>query len=115
MTHHQMLYLNNYINEHVSRSISTEELADLLRIPTYRFSRSFRQAFGKSPHFFVTGIRMENAKKKLSEGDSSILQVALSVGYENPSHFTRVFKKFYGLAPSDFQKSQEEINEQREL
>lgn len=60
----------------------------------------FRQRTGLSIGEFVRKLRMEKALELIESGECSILQVALSVGYSNPSHFSAAFKRFYGRLPS---------------
>jgi AraC-like DNA-binding protein len=50
----------------------------------------------------VRKLRMEKALELIESGENSILQVALSVGYSNPSHFSAAFKRFYGRLPSSY-------------
>ena len=45
---------------------------------------------------------MEQAKKLLKETDKSILHISNEIGYENPSKFSRAFKKYYGILPSKY-------------
>jgi AraC-like DNA-binding protein len=62
----------------------------------------FRQRTGLSIGEFVRKLRMEKALELIESGECSILQVALSVGYSNPSHFSAAFKRFYGRLPSSY-------------
>jgi AraC-like DNA-binding protein len=62
----------------------------------------FRQRTGLSIGEFVRKLRMENALELIESGECSILQVALSVGYSNPSHFSAAFKRFHGRLPSSY-------------
>ena len=58
---------------------------------------------GYAPHRYILLRRIERAKQKLRDTRLSILEVALDVGFRNPSHFARVFRKFVGTSPSHFQ------------
>ncbi len=60
----------------------------------------FRTLLGCTIGEFVRRKRMEKALELIEAGKYSMLEIALFVGYANPSHFTAVFKKFYGHAPS---------------
>jgi AraC-like DNA-binding protein len=62
----------------------------------------FRQRTGLTIGEFVRKLRMEKALELIESGENSILQVALSVGYSNPSHFSAAFKRFYGRLPSSY-------------
>ncbi|WP_161788446.1 helix-turn-helix domain-containing protein [Desulfonatronum thiodismutans] len=60
----------------------------------------FRNRTGLSIGEYVRKLRMEHALELIESGKCSILQVALAVGYSNPSHFSAAFKRFHGRLPS---------------
>jgi AraC-like DNA-binding protein len=63
--------------------------------------RTFRRDVGLSPHAYLTQIRVEAAKKLLSEG-ASIVDVASDIGFTDQSHFTRHFKRITGVTPGQY-------------
>ena len=56
---------------------------------------------------YIVKQKMHYAKKLLDEGNLTILEIAYEVGYENPSKFSKVFKKYYGMLPSKFKNEKE--------
>ncbi|HOV41306.1 MAG TPA: helix-turn-helix transcriptional regulator, partial [Oscillospiraceae bacterium] len=52
----------------------------------------------------LTSLKMENSKKLLSSTNMSIFQIAECNGYESPDHFSRTFKKTYGISPRQYRK-----------
>ena len=50
-------------------------------------------------------VKMRKAKALLQDPLNQIQDVAYEIGYENPKHFTRAFKKYYGISPTDFRKN----------
>ena len=54
-----------------------------------------------TPHAFVTEHRLMVARDRLLRGDTSVTEIALSVGFSNISHFRRLFRRRYGLTPAD--------------
>jgi AraC-like DNA-binding protein len=60
----------------------------------------FLTAFGDTPRRWLNGLRMQRAIELLRDG-SNIGETAFCLGYEDPSHFSREFKKHYGFAPSE--------------
>jgi AraC family transcriptional regulator len=89
----------DYINDHLDRDLSLVELAALAHIsPTY-FASLFKQATGWAPHQYVIYRRIECAKQLLCQGELSIAEISAKVGFANPGHFSRHFKKLVGVTP----------------
>ncbi|WP_018752898.1 helix-turn-helix domain-containing protein [Paenibacillus sanguinis] len=94
-----------YIEDHLNESISRSELADIAGIHPDHFSRMFKKQTGTSPKEYITRLRMEKAKSLLAKSPASIMEVARSVGFEDPYHFSRRFKQMVGIAPSAYMAS----------
>jgi AraC family transcriptional regulator len=88
-----------YIRAHLSDVITLDNLAGAVSLSPYHFARSFRATTGMTPHAFVTEHRLMVARDRLLRGDASVTGIALSVGFSNISHFRRLFRRRYGLAP----------------
>ncbi|HEX8089322.1 MAG TPA: helix-turn-helix transcriptional regulator, partial [Blastocatellia bacterium] len=56
------------------------------------------------PSLYHINLRMEEARRLLRETKMSVIDVALEVGYANPSHFARLFRRETGLSPSDYRR-----------
>lgn len=96
-----------YIQEHYSeRDIKNEKLAAMCGIGNAHFRALFKQHLNQSPIAYLNMQRIERAKELLRSGLVSVSQVAGSVGCSNPYYFSRVFKKYTGLSPTDFLKQQ---------
>lgn len=79
------------------------ELHRLCRVSDTYFRRVFKANFGVTPQEYVTNKRLAQAAALISGGDyHSIRQVALSVGYNDPLYFSRVFLRQYGNSPSNY-------------
>lgn len=68
------------------------------------FNRRFKQATGSTPIFYVQCLRLEQAKRYLQSTADSIENIALSVGYQNPGSFRRLFKRHVGILPADYRR-----------
>jgi AraC-like DNA-binding protein len=68
------------------------------------FERHLKQRTGMSFTAYVNGLRIARARELLGKTSASMLQVALTCGFGNQSHFNRVFKKFTGLTPGQYRK-----------
>ena len=80
-------------------------LAKLSDLSEYHFSRAFKQSTGLSPSHYFIRLRMEEARRMLSESTDSVINIALNVGYTSPSHFAAVFLRHNGVTPSHYRKT----------
>ncbi len=69
------------------------------------FAAQFKAATGLRPHEYLLLRRIERAQEMLVEPDASLVDVALSVGFLNQSHFTSTFKRFVGQPPGAWRQA----------
>ena len=69
----------------------------------YHFIRQFTALTGSSPHAYQTLLRLQKAQELLADSTLNISEVAAVVGYNNPLYFSRIFKKYVGSPPRDYQ------------
>ncbi|MDQ0256705.1 AraC-like DNA-binding protein [Evansella vedderi] len=93
-----------YLMTNYDQQINIEELAELCFTHRSHLSRKFKQETGTTITMYQQKIRMEKAKYLLKHEKMSIEEIAWTVGYEDSSYFTRVFKKELGITPSQFLK-----------
>ena len=79
--------------------ICIEKLAKLCRITPEYFRKIFKFFYGTSPLNYINNLKIEHAKELLASGLYSVTETALSSGFVDPSHFSRVFKKHTGRPP----------------
>ena len=94
----------NYIGDNLAENLNLSQLAAVAGMSPHYFLELFKQSMGSTPHSYVLRLRIERAKLHLREHKLSIIEVGLETGFQNPSHFARVFKKCVGIAPSGFQR-----------
>jgi AraC family transcriptional regulator len=92
----------NYIREHLSDSISLEDLARVACISQFHFARQFRLSTGLSPIAFILKARVEAARELLCRGEQKISTLAVALGFFDQSHFSRAFRRVTGLAPRQY-------------
>jgi AraC-like DNA-binding protein len=68
------------------------------------FSRSFKAAFGETPHQYLMTRRMERAKALLRDGDLSVTAVCFAVGFSSLGSFSAQFKRLVGESPSAYRE-----------
>ncbi len=92
------------ITEQIESScVNVDDLASALAMSTSQFRRRLSVITGETPQSYITNIRMQKARQLLdSTPDMTILDVAKSCGYDDQSSFTRAFKRFFGVTPSDY-------------
>lgn len=91
-----------YIGQNYSANITLDKVSRHVYLSPAYFSSIFKQATGKSFKEYLTGIRIEETKRLLSTTDYTILDIAVSCGFDNQSYFTKVFKKYTGLSPKQY-------------
>ena len=70
----------------------------------FHFNRLFLQAFGETPHEFVTRRRIEEAKRLLLAGNDRITDICFDVGYESLGSFSTRFHSLTGISPAAFRR-----------
>ncbi|MCC5846718.1 MAG: AraC family transcriptional regulator [Verrucomicrobia bacterium] len=94
-----------WMTAHLSEPLTLPQLAKEARLSVPHYSALFKQQIGCSPMRQLSLIRMRRASELLEETDLPINEIAFQVGYENPFHFSRVFKSIVGLPPSHYRNS----------
>ncbi len=93
------------IREHIDdESFKVEQLARAMLMSRSQLYRKFKALTGENPKELITKIRMEEAKRLLEKGELAIAEVGQEVGYPDPSNFTKVFKDYFQIKPSEVQK-----------
>ncbi|MBD2847240.1 helix-turn-helix transcriptional regulator [Paenibacillus sp. IB182496] len=94
--------LKSYIEEHASRPFSLEEPAAHVGLSVSRISHLFKACYGKTIVEYTQEIRLTIALERLRYSVMTLEQIAESCGFGSYSYFFRVFRKKYGLSPSDY-------------
>lgn len=93
--------VRQYIYDHSDQAISLDSLATYTGFSKYHFNRLFFAATGYPLGDFIQRQKLEKALHLISMGNHNIIDVAISVGYDAPSSFTRAFKKHFSVTPSE--------------
>lgn len=102
----QLHQVVDYINHHLDLDIGLRQLAAIAQVSPSYFSHLFKQSTGLAPHQYVIQCKIERAKQFLREGELTISEIALHLGFSHQSHLSRHFKRLVGLTPKAFCKSQ---------
>jgi two-component system, response regulator YesN len=99
-----------YIWGNYNQEISLRKLSEAVGVNPYYLSHLFRKEMGISFLEYLTSVRMSIAKNLLKQTTMSMMEVCLEVGYQDPSHFAKVFKKKEGIHPTEYRKKLIEAN-----
>jgi AraC family transcriptional regulator len=105
LTGHKLRKVTDFIEENHERDLALAEIASAAGISPFHFAREFKRATGLAPHQYLIKIRIERAKAWLSKSELSLVEVGLRTGFNNQSHFTRLFHKRTGLTPNAYRKA----------
>lgn len=98
-----------FIRVHMNRPLTLGQIAREAGASPFHFARIFLAYTGETPFDFLRRVRLISAVGMLQEdAEGSITEIALSVGYETPSAFNKVFKKKMGLSPGEFRELEKE-------
>ncbi|MGO4537802.1 helix-turn-helix domain-containing protein [Paenibacillus sp. 2TAB19] len=102
--HADITMIIGVMHERYSEQLVIADLARQISLSPFRFIHKFKAVTGSTPLKYVTDIRMNEAKKLLSESSLHVREVASIVGYDNPLYFSRIFRSTVGLPPSEYKK-----------
>ena len=101
---HKLRQITDWMADHLDEEFNLDRLAAQAGLSKFYFNRLFKSATGVSPSHHQINLRMDAAKRRLRETKKSVVEIALDVGYANPSHFAQLFRRETGLSPSDYRQ-----------
>ena len=94
----------SYIRDNYKKDISLDEVSREVDISPYYFSKLFKQETGGNFIEYLTEVRLRNARELLKDSGLSIKEICAESGYSDPNYFSRIFKKYEGVTPSEFRE-----------
>ena len=101
----QMNRAVEYIEKNLSAELAVENISKEAGISKWHFQRVFRAMIGETVMEYAQKRRLSQAAELLCRSEKNILEVALEYQFESHEAFTRAFKKFFTVSPSEFRKS----------
>jgi len=95
-----------FVETNLANAISSSEIAAATGLTRMHFAAQFKAATGLRPHEYLLRRRVERAQEMLLQTDMSVVDIALSVGFQSQSHFTVVFNRFVGRPPHAWRQLQ---------
>jgi AraC-like DNA-binding protein len=97
-----LLRVRDLIDRAYAEPLDIAALARSASVSEAYFSRSFKAAFGETPHRYLTSRRIERAKALLRAGELSVTEVCMAVGFSSLGSFSTQFKRLVGESPSTY-------------
>jgi len=101
-TSNRFAHTLQYIKANIAEKISVDELSAQAYMSKPNFFRAFKQEFGLSPIDYIIKERMRLAKRCLRNPALSITEICFKAGFSNLAYFTRMFRQFEGMAPTEY-------------
>ncbi len=98
----QLQKVVDYCQALLDNKINLADLSGLLDLSRYQFLRRFARSVGMTPHAWLLQLRLEKACQLLRRTDNPHKDIAAEVGFFDESHFSRAFKRHYGVTPSHY-------------
>ncbi len=97
-----LLRVRDLIDRSYAEQLDIPALARSASVSQAYFSRSFKAAFGQTPHQYLMSRRMERAKALLRAGQRSVTEVCMDVGFTSLGSFSTQFRRYVGESPSAY-------------
>ncbi|TAK54262.1 MAG: helix-turn-helix domain-containing protein [Bacteroidetes bacterium] len=96
-----------YIEQNIDKPLSSEILAEHLAMSVRQLQRIVKEEMKSTPTNFIHIIRLEKAAAMLKNKEGNVTEIAYAVGFNDSSHFSRLFKQYYGISPSHYTQQRE--------
>lgn len=95
----------DYIEAQLDARITIADMAELVRLSPFHFSRAFKQSFGMPPHRYHMMRRVETAKNLLGGTATPVTEIALQLGFSEASSLSAGFRRMTGVSPSEYRRA----------
>jgi len=102
----ELARLTEYIEDNLDSPIGLAELAAIVNVSRFHFTRLFKRSTGMTAISFVEQCRIRRAQSLIQETDLPLAEIALATGFADQSHFTRRFHRHVGSTPATFAREQ---------
>ena len=93
------------INDHLDdENLTMDLIASEVGLSRVHLNRKMKDLTGQTPHDFIRKVRLKKATELLASGKMNVSEVTYTCGFSSPTSFSALFKKFYGVAPSQYYK-----------
>lgn len=96
--------IEKYIEENLDKKLSLTDIAESIHMNKSYISRMFKEKAGENLFDYINKRKIKKAKQLIKNNELRMYEIALNVGMEDTAYFSRVFKKYEGISPSEYQK-----------
>ena len=96
-----------HINKHFTEEVTLNDIATYVNLSPQHFSKIFKEATGFGYVEWVNNLRITKARELINTTDKTIKEICFIVGYNDPNYFSRIFKKYVGISPTDYMLERE--------
>jgi len=100
----RIFHLKERLLKNLQHKWTVEEMLQIVELSVPHFQKLFRAEMGIAPLTYLRDLRLVKARELLEKKFYRVKQIRVEVGIRNDSHFTRDFKKKYGLTPTEYRK-----------
>ena len=94
-----------YIYDNYDKDITLDEIAKVVSVSPYYFSRLFKEETNENYIDYLTSVRIKKAKYFMESLNMSVKEICYKIGYNDPNYFSRLFKKIEKITPTEYMKS----------
>jgi AraC family transcriptional regulator len=95
----------DYISSHLDEKLDLDKLSGISAISPYHFHRIMSAFLGEPIGTYIIRCRLETSSTLLKYSSHQIDEIAYKIGYDNPASFTKAFKKYFGVSPTEFRNT----------
>jgi YesN/AraC family two-component response regulator len=94
-----------FVREHFAEPITLSQVASEAGLSKFHFCRLFQRRIGVSFREYLCGLRLERARALLADRELTVTEVAYAIGFNDLSHFDKVFNRTVGMSPTEYRRS----------
>ncbi len=92
------------MESNLEERLTLPQIAGVAFLSTHHFLRLFKQAFGRTPHQFLTHRRIERAKQLLRRTEKPVTEICRDIGFESLGSFSHLFRRETGVSPTAYRR-----------
>ena len=93
-----------YIGRHYNEELMLNDISEYVNLSPQHFSKIFKESTNYNYVEYVNNLRISKAKEFMNNTDRTIKEICYQVGYQDPNYFSRIFKKYVGITPTEYMK-----------
>lgn len=97
--------VREFMEKNLDRNLSLADIAQVANISVFHLIRQFNETFGCPPYVYLMHRRLERAREMIASGDRALKCVAVSCGFSDQSHMTRLFRREFKMTPGEYRRN----------